>query len=98
MGHPQSLTSFQIPGQWGNHPNPNLFHLLLQGVQGVGPGQQLLQAAQFPLLLLTVLLLLLSLLLQGGDLGFIATDGVWWGRGRVNEPVLPVGEQGTLMH
>lgn len=43
----------------------------------MGPGQQLLQAPQLPLLLLTVLLLLLPLLLQSRDLGFIAADGVW---------------------
>lgn len=43
-------------------------------------GQQLLQAAQLPLLLLAVLLLLLPLLLQRGDLGFVAADGVWQGR------------------
>lgn len=42
----------------------------------MGPGQQLLQVAQLSLLLLTVLLLLLPLLLQGRDLGFIAADGV----------------------
>lgn len=46
----------------------------------MGPGQQLLQAPQLPLLLLTVLLLLLPLLLQSRDLGFIAADGVWQGR------------------
>lgn len=70
-------TCFQIPGAKGGPPNPNLFHLLLQGVQGVSPGQQLLQAPQLPLLLLAVLLLLL---LQGSDLGLIAADGVWQGR------------------
>lgn len=43
----------------------------------MSPGQQLLQAPQLPLLLLTVLLLLL---LQRSDLGFIAADGVWRGR------------------
>lgn len=67
-------------GSGGSYPKPNLFHLLLQGVQGVSPGQQLLQAAQLPLLLLAVLLLLLPLLLQRSDLGFIAADGVWKGR------------------
>lgn len=47
------------------------------------PGQQPLQAPQLPLLLLTVLLLLLALLLQGGDLGFVAADGLWRsGKGR----------------
>lgn len=45
----------------------------------MSPGQQLLQAPQLPLLLLTVLLLLLPLLLQGSDLGFVAADGVWRG-------------------
>lgn len=71
------------PGCLNVFPNPNLFHLLLQGVQGVSPGQQLLQAPQLPLLLLTVLLLLLPLLLQGSDLGFVAADGVWrGGKGR----------------
>lgn len=67
-------------GSGGGYPKPNLFHLLLQGVQGVSPGQQLLQAAQLPLLLLAVLLLLLPLLLQRSDLGFVAADGVWQGR------------------
>ena len=46
----------------------------------MSPRQQLLQAPQLPLLLLTVLLLLLPLLLQRRDLGFIAADGVWQGR------------------
>lgn len=73
-------TSFQIPRKGKGHLDPNLFHLLLQGIKGVSPGQQLLQAAQLSLLLLTVLLLLLPLLLQRSDLGFIAADGVWWGR------------------
>lgn len=67
-------------GSGGGSPTPNLLHLLLQGVQGVSAGQQLLQAAQLPLLLLAVLLLLLPLLLQRGDLGFVAADGVWQGR------------------
>lgn len=46
----------------------------------MSPGQQLLEAAQLPLLLLAILLLLLLLLLQRSDLRFIAADGVWWGR------------------
>ena len=50
----------------------------------MSPRQQLLQAPQLPLLLLTVLLLLLPLLLQRRDLGFIAADGVWQG-GRAEE-------------
>ena len=74
-GHLDRLNILPYPGAGGGHPN--LFHLLLQGVQRVSPGQQLLQAPQLPLLLLTVLLLLL---LQRSDLGFIAADGVWRGR------------------
>ena len=60
----------------------------------MSPRQQLLQAPQLPLLLLTVLLLLLPLLLQRRDLGFIAADGVWQGRkgrgegGSVRQPYL----------
>lgn len=64
----------------------------------MSPGQQLLQAPQLPILLLTVLLLLLPLLLQGSDLSFIAADGVWRGgegRGeRVSALALPVGDDG----
>lgn len=63
-------------GSGGGSPKPNLLHLLLQGVQGVRAGQQLLQAAQLLLPLLAVLLLLLPLLLQRRDLGFVAADGV----------------------
>ena len=76
---PQYLPKSLERGRVG-YPNPNLFHLLLQGVQGVSPRQQLLQAPQLPLLLLAVLLLLLPFLLQRRDLGFIAADGVWQGR------------------
>ena len=105
QGHlwlPQHLLKSLGRGQT-DYPNPNLFHLLLQGVQGVSPRQQLLQAPQLPLLLLTVLLLLLPLLLQRRDLGFIAADGVWQGRkgrgegGSVRQPYLG-GEQGALHH
>lgn len=46
----------------------------------MSPGQQLLQAAQLPLLLLVILLLLLPLLLQRSDLGFVAADGIWQDR------------------
>lgn len=92
------LNTFPNPrvGVGGGHSNPNLFHLLLQGIQGVSPGQQLLQAAQLPLLLFQVLLLLLPLLLQRRELGFVAADGVWWGRkGRaVSALAPPVGEWG----
>lgn len=61
----------------------------------MSPRQQLLQAAQLPLLLLAVLLLLLLLLLQSSDLGFIAADGVWWA-GKAEEGISalapPVGK------
>lgn len=46
----------------------------------MSPGQQLLQTAQLPFLLLTVQLLLLPLLLQRSDLSFVAADRVWRGR------------------
>lgn len=78
MRHQQSLL-FQTPGT-GGPSHSNLFHLLLQGVQGVGPGQQLLEVAQLSILLLGVLLLLLPLLFQGCYLRLVAADGVC-GRG-----------------